>query len=81
IRGTLAAFFVVGVVMSIGALAAVGRFGVQEVWLGGLLLPGTVLGYWLSHHTTGRLDERHIRPAVLVVSAGAAVAVILRELL
>lgn len=81
IRGTLSAFFVVGVVMSIGALAVVGRFGLAEARLGGLLLPGTVLGFWLSHRTTGRLAERHVRPALLLVSAGAAVAVILRELL
>jgi hypothetical protein len=81
IRGTLSAFFVAGVVMSIGALAAVGRFGMVEARLGGLLLPGTVLGYWLSHHTAGRLAERHVRPALLLVSAGAALAVILRELL
>lgn len=81
IRGTLAAFFVAGVLLSMAALAAVGRFGILEIQLGGLLLPGTVLGYWLSHHTAGRLQDHHIRPAVLLVSGGAAVAVILRELL
>lgn len=77
IRGTLAAFFVVGVLMSMGALAAVGRFGGLELRLGALLLPGTVLGYWLSRHTSHRLADRHIRPAVLIVSAGAALLVML----
>lgn len=78
IRGTLSAFFVAGVVMSIGALAMVGRFGLAEARLGALLLPGTVLGYWLSHHTTHRLEDRHIRPALLVVSGGAALIVMFR---
>jgi hypothetical protein len=81
IRGTLSAFFVVGVLISVAALAAVGRFGWLEIQLGGLLIPGTVLGYWLSHHTAGRLQDRQIRPAVLIVSGGAAIGVILRELL
>ena len=78
VRGTLSAFFVVGVVISIAALALVGRFGMLEVRLGGLLLPGTLLGFWLSQHTTPRLDDRHIRPALLAVSAGAALLVMFR---
>ncbi|HSR14250.1 MAG TPA: sulfite exporter TauE/SafE family protein [Gemmatimonadales bacterium] len=80
IRGTLSAFFVVGVVISVAGLAAIGRFGREELVLGATLLPGIVIGYLASHRTAGALDQGYIRPAVLVVSAAAAIAVILRDL-
>lgn len=78
IRGTLAAFFVAGVAMSVTGLALAGRFGLRDLRNGLFLLPGIVLGYQLSHLTAGRLEDRCIRPAVLVVSGVAAALVALR---
>lgn len=77
LRGTLAAYFIVGTVLSLGALAWAGRFGLQEIRLGGLLIPGTVLGYLLSRRAAAYLDSGRTRTAVLTVSALAAASVIL----
>jgi uncharacterized membrane protein YfcA len=76
LRGTLAAYFIVGTVLSLVALAWAGRFGMQEVRLGGLLVPGTVLGYLLSRPAAAYLDSGRTRIAVLAVSALAAASVI-----
>ena len=81
LRGTLAAYFIVGTVLSLAALAWAGRFGMQEVRLGGLLIPGTVLGYLLSRPAAAYLDSGRTRIAVLAVSALAAASVIVTLLL
>lgn len=81
IRGTLSAFFVVGVVLSVAGLAAIGRFGLLELKLAGMMVPAVVAGYWLSAHTAPVMDRGFIRPAVLVVSGASAAIVILRQIL
>ena len=81
LRGTLAAYFIVGTVLSLGALAWAGRFGAEEVRLSAVLIPGTVLGYFLSRPAAAYLDSGRTRIAVLVVSALAAVSVIVTVLL
>jgi uncharacterized membrane protein YfcA len=81
LRGTLAAYFIVGTVLSLGALAWAGRFGMDEIRLSGMLIPGTVLGYFLSRPAAAYLDSGRTRIAVLIVSALAAVSVIVTVLL
>ena len=81
LRGTLAAYFIVGTVLSLAALAWAGRFGLEEVRLSGLLVPGTVLGYFLSRPAAAYLDAGRTRTAVLAVSALAAVSVIVTVLM
>jgi hypothetical protein len=81
LRGTLAAFFSLGVVLSLIGLFVVGRFGWTEVRLAGLLLPGVLLGFALSAWTAARLDKRQTRAVVLTTSAVAGVVVVLKGLL
>ena len=81
LRGTLAAYFIVGSVLSLIALAWAGRFGTQEIRLSGLLIPGTVLGYFMSRPAAAYLDGGRTRAAVLTVSALAAVSVIVTVML
>lgn len=80
LRGTLAAYFIVGTVLSLISLAWVGRFGAEEMRLSVLLIPGTVIGYFLSRPAAAYLDAGRTRAAVLVVSALAAVTVIVTVL-
>lgn len=80
IRATLSAFFLFGTVLSLSGLHLVGRFGWQEVRLGLLMLPGLALGFLLSRRTAGLFDRGLIRPAILVVSAIAGAAVVVKTL-
>ena len=81
IRGTLSMIFVVGGVMSLAALAAVGDFDGDDVVRSlVLLVPGT-LGFLASKRLAAHLDAGRTRVAVLTVSVAGAVAVILKELL
>jgi uncharacterized membrane protein YfcA len=81
LRGTLSGFFVLGASVSLLALIVIGRFGLPELWLAFLLLPGIIIGFWASARTVRIMDRGHTRTSVLVLSGAAAVAVILRQVL
>ncbi len=76
LRGTLAAYFIIGTIVSLLALAWAGRFAREELRLSFLLIPGTVLGYFMSRPAAAYLDGGYTRTAVLAVSTLAAVSVI-----
>ena len=80
IRGTMASFFVVGLVVSLSALAFVGRFGFDELYAGAFLLPGVVAGFAVSRRIAPILDRGYTRVAVLTVSALAGLSVIVQVL-
>jgi uncharacterized membrane protein YfcA len=80
IRGTLSAIFTIGTAISVLGLWWVGRFGAVELQLAVLLMPAVLAGFLLSRYTVGRLDKAHTRPAVLAISAFAALAIVLRAL-
>ena len=80
LRGTLAAFFSLGVVLSILGLMVAGRFGWTEVRLAGVLLPGVVAGFALSAWTSKWLDKRHTRLVVLLTSSVAGLLVVIQGL-
>ncbi len=81
LRGTLAAYFIVGTVLSLAALTWAGRFGEGEMRLSALLRPGTVLGYFMSRPAAAYLDAGRTRVAVLAASSLAAVSVIVTVLM
>ncbi len=76
LRASLSAVFVVGGVAALGALAWIGRFGVAELLLGLSLLPGIVIGFWISGYTARALDKRWLRGAILGISAAAGLAAV-----
>lgn len=76
LRGTLAAYFIVGTIVSLLALAWAGRFGREEIALSLFLIPGTVIGYLVSRRGAAFLDAGHTRTAVLAVSALGALTVL-----
>jgi uncharacterized membrane protein YfcA len=81
IRGTLSGIFIFGTMLSLVALAIIGRFGLREIQLTTVLLPGVFLGYFLSNRSMKILDRGFIRPAVLITSAISGIVVILRNIL
>jgi uncharacterized membrane protein YfcA len=79
IRGTLSAYFLIGILMSLVALSVAGRFGAHQLWLGITLVPAVLLGYLASARVTRVLDKGYIRPTILVLSAAASVAVLINK--
>jgi uncharacterized membrane protein YfcA len=77
-RATLSGFFFIGVILSLCALAVVGRFRLEEFLLGAILIPGIVAGFSVSGLIVRWVDRQGVRPAVLAISFLSAVAVIWR---
>lgn len=80
LRATLAVIFVIGSIVSIAALAVIGRFGVIEMHYAMPLLVGVVIGVAISHPLLGLFDRSATRPLVLGLSALSACAVLVRAL-
>ncbi len=81
LRATLSGFFLIGASVSLIALAAIGRFGVPEFWLALTLVPGILIGFWISGRTARILDRGYTRVTVLVMASIAALVVILRQVI
>jgi uncharacterized membrane protein YfcA len=81
IRGSLAGYFVVGLIISLITLALVGRFGQKEIFAALVLVPGIVTGFAISNHVAPVIDRGYTQTALLVVSTLAGLSVILRALL
>lgn len=81
LRSTLSMFFVAAGVLSLVALAAVGRFGAAELQVSAAFLPGVLAGFALSGPLRRLVDRGHSRPAVLGLSGVAAVGAVIEGLL
>ena len=79
-RATLGVHLIVGTTMSLVSIWLVGRFGVVELALAGVLVPPVLLGYGLSRFGIHLVDAVLLRRAVLVLSSSAALAVVARAL-
>jgi uncharacterized membrane protein YfcA len=80
IRGTLSAYFLIGITMTLVWLSAEGLFGVRDLGLAAALVPAVLTGYLASARVARVLDKGYIRPAILILSAAASVAVVLKQL-
>ncbi len=79
-RGTLAGYFLVGSFLSVAALIPAGGLGRAEVGLTLVAIPGVIIGFFASAMGVRRLDAGRTRPAILAVSALAAVSVLIKTL-
>jgi len=75
-RGTLSAFFLLGTIVSVVLLAAVGEFGTDDVVASVILLPPVLVGFVASRHVAPHVDGARLRAGVLALSTLAAVSVI-----
>jgi hypothetical protein len=81
LRATLALFFVFGSVLSIVLLSIAGEIGLRDVGAAAALAPAMLAGYWASRPLGRWLDRGYMRPALLLFSAGASVALLVVELI
>jgi uncharacterized protein len=81
VRATLAAYFTAGSVVSIGALAAAGQITPDRVVAGLVLLPFTLVGFVVSGPARRLLDGGWVRPLVVVLAGGSALALLARAAL
>lgn len=81
LRANLAVLFLMGSLLSLLSLAAVGRLGAPELRASVLLLLGVAPGYWCAAWLKRHLDSRNARPYLLGLCAFAALVVLGRAAL
>lgn len=80
LRASLAAVFTIGIAMSITGRWATDEIDGTDVAVAVLLLPALVVGFFLGSRYRERLEGRPLRIAILVISALAAVGLIVKSL-
>lgn len=80
-RATISAFFTLGSIMSIAALAVAGAIGARQLQLALLILPAVLTGFVVSQRYARVLRNDRTRLAVLGVCALSAVALLVEEFL
>lgn len=76
IRANLAAFFVVGCLMTLTMLSTVGRFGLQQLLIALPLMPATLVGYWVAMKTLHLISHDNLRRLSLILCLVAGCAAI-----
>ncbi|WP_232548714.1 sulfite exporter TauE/SafE family protein [Propioniciclava soli] len=79
-RATMAAYFMIGSLLTLGALASVGRVSGVPLAAGLAMLPASVLGFVVALGVRRHVTGARFRGAVLAVSSIAAVALLVRAL-
>ena len=77
----MSGFFWIGTIVSLTALRLIGRFGAEEISLALVMLPGVLMGFFVSRRTTAFIDRGYTRYAVLTVAGVTGVMVVLRQLI
>jgi hypothetical protein len=80
LRSTMGAYFVLGTMITLPAIAGAGRFGTDEFLVGIALIPGALIGFAVSGPLRSRVDAGRVRPLVLGLASIAAVVLIVRTL-
>lgn len=78
LRSSLNAIFSVGILLSIAVRGATGEISLDDVRVALFLLPAAFGGLWLSRFFTDQIEGRTLKNGVLVISALAAIGLLLR---
>ncbi len=80
LRSSLAAIFVIGLVITITARSVAGEINADDLVLGACLFPAVALGVWCSRFFLGRVEGAPLKRAILVVASLAALGLLWRAL-
>jgi uncharacterized protein len=80
LRATMGAYFAIGTMITLPAIAAAGRLGRSELLAGAALVPGVLLGFTVSGPLRRHVDAGRVRPLVLGLAGLAAAVLIVRTI-
>ncbi len=78
IRATLSGFFVLGTLVSLLLLGLAGKVSLNDFKLFTLMIPGVLIGFYLSRYAVDFVDRGYMRKAMLSVSFVAGILVIIK---
>lgn len=78
LRSTLAAFFIVGTLLSLVALRVTGHYGRTELYLSVVAIPAVLIGWGLGRAVRGAVPASALRRGVLLLAAGGGIVALIR---
>ncbi len=81
LRSTLATYFLISGTTTLCTLSLFGEFSARQFAWGLLFMPFVAVGFLASSPLRKVLDKGYVRPAVLIISSGAALTLLVRSLL
>lgn len=81
LRATLSLIFVPGAVISLSGLALAGKLQDTHLFLALQLLPGVLLGVWISRRVAVHLDGRWLHPSIMAFATASGCAAVLMGLM
>ena len=81
LRATLSLTFAPGAAISLSGLALAGKLQDTHLFLALQLLPGVLLGVWISRRTAELLEGRWLRPSILAFATASGCAAVLMGLM
>ena len=79
VRATLALLYTVAISIMVVVLAAVGRVGPDELIVTAMLVPAWLIGFRVAKPLAAYLDGGRTRSAILLISGGSALFLIIRD--
>ena len=80
LRSSLAAIFVIGLIITITTRAVGGLISTQDLVLAAYLLPAVAIGFYCSQFLIGRMEGAPLRLSILVVASVSALGLILKAI-
>lgn len=80
-RPTVAVVFTIGIAISLGLRTAGGQITLDDVRIAAALLPAMLLGFGLSGLVKDRVPAEVVRTGILVLSATASIALLVRAVI
>lgn len=78
LRSTLAAFFIVGTILSLIALRVTGHYGRAELYLSAVAIPAVFIGWGLGRVIRGRVPAHALRVGVLLLATAGGIVALIR---
>lgn len=78
LRSTLAAFFIVGTILSLIALRVTGHYGRAELYLSAVAIPSVLIGWGLGRAIRSAVPASALRRGVLLLAAAGGIIALIR---
>ncbi|MBN8938687.1 MAG: sulfite exporter TauE/SafE family protein [Rhizobiales bacterium] len=78
VRATLGLYWIVAYAMLIAMHVAAGRFGLADLGRAALLVPGILIGTWLSPYAVALMDRERMRIGLLAIAVIGALVLLIR---
>lgn len=79
LRATISGYFVVATIFTLATLVSIEKLGLREVNLSLFLMPGILVGFWLSTRIVNWVDRGFTRSAVLTIAALSAITILISQ--